>query len=120
MRSREFRAKRPLNDTPASTGRKESPRHFPPAPQVAAADKSGARPENKDKVVVVILPDHGDRYHSSHVREDSLFKETHYWKLPLRDVNQGPVRPARDDGAGGQLRQRAHACRRHHAKNQGF
>jgi cysteine synthase A len=31
----------------------------------AAAVKVAARPENKDKVVVVILPDAGDRYHSS-------------------------------------------------------
>ena len=32
---------------------------------VAAAVKVAARKENKDKMIVVILPDSGDRYHSS-------------------------------------------------------
>jgi cysteine synthase A len=47
----------------------------------AAATRVAARPESQGKLIVAILPDAGDRYHSS-----ILFQEIAVWPRPGRPV----------------------------------
>jgi cysteine synthase A len=47
--------------------------------------KVAARPENKNKLLVVILPDAGDRYHSSVLFESILLEVVNHGLFILRN-----------------------------------